>query len=351
MGKGARVRDIRPGGKVEGLFCVSEKALRTTRNGAPFLVLTLSDNTGQIEARVWDNAQELGSGFDKGDIIFIEADAVEFNGQCQLKVNRCEQALDEEIDPSHFLPVSPCDLKKAWQVCSKAIKRVKEPNLALVLKEIFSDKATKKAFKEAPAAKRMHHAYIGGLLEHSASLVELVGLVVNRYPHLHSDLLVSASLLHDIGKIRELSWARPPIDYTDEGRLLGHIQLGVEIIDSACKGLGISCNSENILALKHIVLSHHGQKEFGSPVLPMTEEAVVFHMLDDLDAKLNFLSGLKMARGETKSWGWSDYQHLFERFFFLPPFSMQETDEKATEQGIHKGKGPIQPTLWDTDES
>ncbi len=346
------VTDIRPGQKVEGHFCVASKSLRKTKAGSPFLVLVLGDRTGQIEARIWENAQKLNDGFDKGDIIFLEADAVEFNGQCQLKVNSFQVVEQEDIDPSHFLPVSSCDLEQAWKTCRKAIKRVKDASLRVVLEEIFQDRRIKEAFLKAPAAKKMHHAYIGGLLEHSAGLVELSMLLVDKYQYLDRDILLSASLLHDIGKIRELSWSRPPIDYTDEGRLLGHITLGMEMIERACLLAKVNPESRKVKALKHVVLSHHGRLEFGSPVLPMTEEAMVFHMIDDLDAKLNFLSILKNKRENAEEWGWSDYQRLFERYFFLPPLS--ETccvrPKKSSVEESNQKDSQQQPLLWDIDE-
>ncbi len=352
MAKGAMVNEIAPGQKVEGLFCVSSKALRTTKAGSPFVSLTLSDKSGQIEARIWDNANELAQGFEKGDIVLVEAEAVEFNGQCQLKVMKVDLADEVAVDPAHFLPVSSCDLERAWRTCKEAMKEVKDVTLSMLLREIFGDKKIIHAFRHAPAAKKMHHAYIGGLLEHTANLIDLTRLVLKKYHHLQSDLLLSACLLHDLGKIKELSWQRPPIEYTDEGRLLGHIGIGIEMIERACVALGIDAGNERILALKHIVLSHHGQKEFGSPVLPMTEEAMVFHMLDDLDAKLNFISGLKEMRGEHEDWGWSDYQHLFERYFFLPPTKKDNgvLENMPTNPKEKADGGPIQPSLWRDDE-
>ncbi len=347
------VTDIKPGEKIQGHFCVVSKSLRTTKTGSPFLTLILCDKTGQIEARIWDNADKLNDGFQNGDIVFLEADAVEFNGKCQLKINRFQVAEGSDIDPSHFLPVSPCDLDKAWKVCRTAIKEIKDPWLALLVNEIFKDRQIKAAFLKAPAAKMMHHAYIGGLLEHTANLIELTRLVIDKYDYLDRDILLSACLLHDIGKIRELSWNRPPIDYTDEGRLMGHISLGMEIVEQASATVGVNRQSRKMMALKHVILSHHGRMEFGSPVLPMTEEAMAFHMMDDLDAKLNFLACLKNTQGDRDKWGWSDYQKLFERYFFLPPLSEQELENSQTEphSGHKEKKSCQQHSLWGADDS
>ncbi len=353
MEKGASVTDIKPGQKVKGLFCVASKALRTAKNGSPFLTLTLLDKTGNIEARIWDNAAALNSEFERGDILLVDAEATEFSGRCQLKINRFEKARHEEVDPAHFLPVSPCDLDKAWRTCKKAMDELQDGTLAPLVKGIFRNRDTRDAFLKAPAAKKMHHAYIGGLLEHTASLVELTRQVVKKYGHLDIDLLLSGCLLHDLGKTRELSWSRPPIDYTDQGRLLGHISLGVQMVDQACMDLGIRTESERVCALKHIILSHHGKREFGSPVLPMTEEALVFHMLDDLDAKLNFLAGLKDSMEKGQGHSWSGYQHLFERYFYLLPHNEGAKGQKGppSEEREESRQQPVQPSLWEMDES
>ncbi len=347
LDKGIYIKDIVPGKKVTGVFCVGAKNLLKKRDGNPFVGVTLVDCSGQIEARIWDDAERHFEAFNKGDFISIEAEAVEFNQKIQLKINGLSQVPGEGVDISHFLPTSPCDLDKAWNKVERAIKEIKDASLRVLLTNIFKDIGIKKAFKRAPAAKRLHHAYIGGLLEHVANLLDLVKLVVRKYPYLKKDILVAASILHDIGKIRELSWDIPPIDYTDEGRLMGHINIGIEIIDRSLKEIGLNENTGSILILKHIILSHHGQREYGSPVLPMTEEAMVFHLLDDMDAKLNFLSGLKdVAKDNGEGYRWSDYQRLFERYFYLPP-EAQELLEKEKAHSEDKKEEPTQPGLWD----
>lgn len=338
MEKGIFIKDIKPGTQVEGLFCVLSKSLRKTKNGAPFLSITLSDNSGEVEARVWDNAEEIAIRFDKGDFVLIKAEAIEFNSKVQLKVNELKSLDTEKIKVEHFLPSARCNLDIALELVYKAIKEIKDASLRVLLTEIFSDKKLEKEFKEAPAAKKMHHAYIGGLLEHVVSLIDLTKLVCKKYEHLKKDLLITSCILHDIGKIRELKWAPPPIDYSDEGRLLGHIAIGIEIIDRACKIIGIETNSGSILSLKHIILSHHGHREFGSPVLPMTEEALIFHMIDDMDAKINFLWGLKeKAEEDDKGYKWSEYQRLFERYFFLPPI-VEEEKNPIKKQGLMQSR-------------
>jgi len=204
--KGIDIKEIVPGRQVNGLFCVASKSLRHTKTNAPFLSLTLSDSSGTIEARIWDRAEEFNVMFDQGDIIQVHADATEFNNRCQLKINRVHVLREDEIDPSLFLPVATIDREGAWNRCSRAIKSIKTPELRRVMDEMFSDSWVREKFREAPAAKRMHHACIGGLLEHSVSLLRLTDLLCKVYPHLNRDLLTAACLCHDIGKIREFSW-------------------------------------------------------------------------------------------------------------------------------------------------
>ncbi len=354
--KGPFINEIEPGQSISGLFCVSSKALRQTKSGSPFISMTVMDNTGCLEARVWDRAQELERLFEKGDIVNLQGEAVEFNGQCQLKVNDIKPLSPEvEVDPALFLPEAPIDRKRAWKTCQKAIASIKTPELRRILEELFSDADLAESFCQAPAAKRMHHAYIGGLLEHTVGLIRLSEAVCKLYPHLGRDLLVCASICHDIGKTREFAWHKPPIEYTDEGRLLGHISIGLQMVEKAIETAKLNPCSKKLLALKHLVLSHHGQKEFGSPVLPMTEEAVVFHMLDDLDAKLNFLSGLKDVGDRP---GWTDFQRLFERYFYLPPKPRGGKEQGESPQGVvsdtsdkdqapkDKTSKPAQAVLW-----
>lgn len=358
MEKGIFVREIQPGQDVSGLFCVASKSIRQTRSGSPFISMTLMDNSGSIEARVWDRARELEVFFEKGDIIYVQAEAVDFNDQCQLKVNDLN-ALEPgtSIDPAMFLSVTSIDRDEYWMICQKAMKSIKNPEFRMVLKEVFSAPEMQKSFCEAPAAKKMHHAYIGGLLEHSVNLLRLSRVVCGLYPYLDRDLMVAASLCHDIGKTREYSWERPPIDYTDQGRLLGHIAIGLEMVEKAVDTARLNQNSRKLLALKHVILSHHGQREFGSPVLPMTEEALVFHMIDDLDAKLNFLSGLK---GDGTEPEWTDFQRLLERYFYLGPKASEAAAarEPRSERGsVRRGRSqkeeednrskPAQARLWD----
>ena len=320
MEKGTFVKDISPGQKVNGVFCAASKDLRLTRAGIPYLAFSVMDTSGSMEARLWDNADRAASLFETGDYIRVEAEAQEYNGQCQLKVNRIDPVSEEDVNPEDFIPVTGIDRNAAWEFTQKSIRGIASMSLHAILEALFSQPAIVKGFKNAPAARKMHHACIGGLMEHSLSVLMLCRRIASLYPHLDYDLLTAASICHDLGKIKEFSWQRMPIDYTTEGRLLGHISMGMEMITAAARIAGVKEDDQGFLMLRHLVLSHHGRLEFGSPVLPMTEEAMVFHMMDDLDAKINYLGGLRDQIGlepDEQDDVWSPYQRLFERFFLL----------------------------------
>jgi len=348
MDKGLFVDEIKPGTRGEGLFCVADKRLLETRNGSPYLAVTFSDRSGQIEGRVWEGARELDGTFDKGDYVHVDVEAQLFRDSLQLKVLQLEKVENEdEVDPALFLPVTPEDRVRLWSELKKHTRRIKNPILSALINEIFSDRKVSSAFKRAPAAKRMHHAVIGGLLEHSVSVARLAYSICNLYGSLDRDILLSGALVHDIGKIDEFSYHRPPIDYTDRGRLLGHMMLGVEIIDDFASRLGVSGSAWDLNHLKHLVLSHHGQREYGSPVLPMTEEALVLHLVDDMDAKLNYLKGLKKEIPEGE-YGWTGYQRLLERHFLL---SGHVEDPGERDQPSEKNDSVderLQPGLWNS---
>ncbi len=343
MDKGIFVSEIPESGRIEGLFCVSSKRLLETRHGEPYLAIALLDNTGEVQARVWEAADQASKKFEQGDYIWIKAEAQLFRDTVQLRIFELERIDPDGVDYSLFMPSCPEDPDALWTEFRKHLSCVRDPVLSQLLQEIFRHRRTARAFRTAPAAKRMHHAYLGGLLEHSVSVARLARAVCREYPRLDQDLLLAAALVHDIGKIQEFSYHRPPIDYTDKGRLLGHLVLGIAIVEDFGRELGISLENPRFLALKHLILSHHGQREFGAPVLPMTQEAVTLHLLDDLDAKLNYLKGLSQAL-PPGDYSWTQYQRPMERYFYLPGPGSEEND-KGKEQGSDD-HGRIQPLLW-----
>ena len=302
------VKDIKEDDIVDGLYLVKTKRLGQTKNGAPFLSLTLSDRTGDIETRAWDRADELASLFSEGDIVNVNGKAGTYRNQVQLTISGL--SLSNEGDPALFLETSPCNIAEMIGEMKKIIKKVNDPDVRKLLNSFISDHDFTQNFKEAPAAKNFHHGYIGGLLEHTLSVCRLAVNICELYPELDEDLLIAGAFLHDIGKIREFTFDRT-IDYSSEGRLLGHLVLGVSMLEEKLRVLK-KFPVETALYLKHMILSHHGEYEFGSPKRPKFLEAFVLHLIDDLDAKMNGIS--RIISKDSRDGAWTEFNRMFERY-------------------------------------
>ena len=346
--KGIFIEAIRADTLVESLFCVTSKKLLETRNGAPYLALTLMDRTGEIQARMWNDAPKADALFAEGDFVRIQADAQRYRDEIQLNIKTVVHIDPDLVSAADFMPVAPSDLEQCEKQLDRFLKSIKRDPLGPFLKALFRRGGSfRQNFVTAPAAKRMHQAYIGGLLEHSVAVAALASETARLYTLLDRELLLAGAIVHDIGKTREFSYSRPPIDYTDRGRLLGHSALGIEMIDQCASETGIDASHPDIMALKHMVLSHHGQREFGASVLPMTPEAMALHLIDDIDAKMSFLGKLSSRmRGDTPAW--SPYQRLFERFFYLKnPGEAEEKGTAHSERDKNIGAGMKQPRIFD----
>ncbi|MBN1847967.1 MAG: HD domain-containing protein [Deltaproteobacteria bacterium] len=303
------VKDIQEDDQVRGLYAAKTKRLARTKRGDPFLSITLSDRTGDMECRVWDNAEALSSLFKEGDILDIEGRANSYRNQVQLIIADLKVA-DNGADPSLFLEATSYDAKDMIRSLREVLKTIKEPHLKKLMESFLSDRAFMTLFKEAPAAKNFHHGYVGGLLEHTLSVCRLTDSVCEHYPQLDRDLLLAGAFLHDIGKIKEFK-THTLIEYTDEGRLLGHLVLGAAMLDEKLDHIK-SFPRDTALRLKHLILSHHGEYDFGSPKRPKFLEAFVLHFIDDLDAKVSGL-GRFMER-DTQEGVWTDFNRMFDRY-------------------------------------
>ena len=273
----------------DGFFLVLAKQQRTTKQSKAYLNLTLGDKTGQIEARVWElNDPRIAKEFDRGDIVKVRGSVSRYEERTQLKVDQLRKAQAGESDKLDMLPATTRDVGELWAQLESAVKSLANPDLKRLLEALLGDAALAQAYREAPAARQLHHAWLGGLLEHVVSLLGLADRVAAHYPLLDRDLLVTGVILHDIGKIRELEW-ETGFDYTVEGVLLGHIQIGVDLVEKTIAALPDFPPRLRTLVL-HMILSHHGKLEFGSPKLPMIPEAVVLNFIDDLDAKMQAMA-------------------------------------------------------------
>jgi 3'-5' exoribonuclease len=285
----ADLTNFNEGALFDGFFLVLAKQQRTTKTNKPYLNLILSDKTGQIEGRVWDPGDpRIAKTFEKGDVVKARGSASRFDDRVQMKIDQLRLAQPSEVDKTDLLPSTTCDVAELWRQLVSVVASFTNPDLKRLLTTLFDESELAAAFREAPAAKGLHHAWLGGLLEHVVSLLSLGDLVAVHYPLLDRDLLLTGLILHDIGKVRELAWTNG-FEYTIDGSLLGHIHIGSVLVERAMDKLPDFPPKLKTLVL-HMILSHHGKLEFGSPKLPMIPEALVLSFLDDLDAKMQAIT-------------------------------------------------------------
>lgn len=311
--KNIYIRDIKSGDKVGDYFLVAEKNLAFSQKGAPYLNVRLKDKTGELDGKIWDNAREWDKAFKKGDIVRIEARSANYKNIIQLSITELKKAADEDITLSDYLPAARRDGEEMLAELMNIVESVDTPPLKALLYAFFHDEEIAALFKKAPAAKGFHHVYLGGLLEHTLSVVRLLDLACAHYEGIDRDLLLTGGILHDIGKIYEFSYGRI-VDYTAEGRLVGHIVMGVEMVDKRIAALE-DFPAHLALKLRHVLLSHHGDLEYGSPKRPKTVEALIVHFMDDLDAKVNAFQEFIAAAPDDES-DWTPYHRLLERFIY-----------------------------------
>lgn len=272
------------------IYLVSQKELRTTNNGGLYIHAVLVDKTGEILARMWNASQDLYLSLPERGFAHFRGRVESYKGRPQFIIDGIRAAETHEVDMADFMPATRHDVDQMWDRLKQILRGVKNRHLLALAAKFINDEQFVAGFKQAPAATKNHHAFVGGLLEHTLSLLELAALVIPRYPHVSLDLVLVGILLHDAGKIRELS-CHAGFDYTTEGKLIGHIVLAVLWLHEKAREIeaqtGQPFPPEIENALKHIILSHHGKYEFGSPRLPATMEAVAVHYLDNLDAKLH----------------------------------------------------------------
>ena len=307
------VKDLQDRDVVEAPFLVRDKVTAMARNGKPYLTLKLMDKTGEVEGRVWDRVDEFSARFDKNDFLQVRGKASVYLNKMQLVVQDMIRLDESAVDLGDFLPVSDIAPERLQERLRQHVASIKNRHLRGLMDAFLADAEFLKRYSSAPAAKSMHHVYLGGLLEHSLAIADLVDDVSVRYPFLDRDLLLVGALLHDVGKTDELTYARS-FDYSDEGKLIGHIVIGVEMVEERVRTLPDFPRSL-VVHIKHLLLSHHGQYDFGSPKRPKTLEAIALNFLDDLDSKMNGIRSL-MAKEEHVEGPWTGYQRMYDRYFF-----------------------------------
>lgn len=302
------IKDYKEGDRISDIYLCKHKQSAVTKNGKPYENLILQDKTGTLDAKIWEpNSAGIGE-FDSLDYIEVFGDVNNFQGVLQVSVKRVRLCQEGEYDPSEYLPVSSKDIESMYKELLQYINSIQNTYVKQLLEAFFvEDEKFVKAFKESSAAKAIHHGFVGGLLEHTLSVVKLCDYYCGAYPILKRDLLLAAAMFHDIGKTKELS-PFPENNYTDEGQLLGHIMIGSQMVSekiAKITGFPSSTASE----IKHCILAHHGKYEYGSPKIPALIEAMALSYADETDAKLETFKEILEGTNET---GWLGYNRLME---------------------------------------
>lgn len=344
------ISQLTAGQQLQDVFLVAKKSLADTRAGKPYLAMTLMDRTGEIEVRVWENAQQYDALIEEGDYALVQAVVKPFRDQLQMTVTSLRKVDETAVDLASFLRTSTRPAAEMHAALDAVIGSITDPALQRLLQTIFQGEVLQK-FQRAPAAKKLHHAYIGGLMEHTLSIVGMADKVADHYPLIDRDMLIAGALVHDLAKIEEFDYSKPAFQYTDRGRLVGHLVMGVDIVRRAA-GQVPAITDDQLDRLLHMILSHHGQYGFGSPVLPMTPEAILLHHLDDMDAKMQYMESL-CVKMDGNSWQWTDYQRHLERYLYLRACgaAQEEGAEQAEDIPDPAASSPAEPVRQPREKS
>ncbi len=305
------IENIEPGLKVDGVFILAEKTIATKKDGSPYMNVVLSDKTGSVKCVMWDKVEKAAKEIKAGDYVVAKGSAAEYRGGLQVVIKEIGPCL-ETVDPADFLKATQKDIEGMFTRLLALLETITDAYLTKFFDLLFSDEELVTGFKNAPAAKSMHHAYIGGLLEHTLSMAVLVDLTGNHYSGVNRDVVLAGVVIHDIGKIVEYQYTST-IDYSDAGMLLHHIPIGVEMIAEKINQID-GFPQELAMHLKHLIVSHHGTQAFGSPLPPRTLEAVFLHHLDDMDSKIKGVRDYMEAADPNETW--TGYHWAYETKFY-----------------------------------
>ncbi|HYL82186.1 MAG TPA: HD domain-containing protein, partial [Candidatus Acidoferrum sp.] len=318
------VAEMVEGEPVTSFFLAKHVQLRQRRKGGSFLSLVLADRSGEVPAVLWEGAEQTAKEVSEGDIVKVQGVLGAYQGEQQLTLSRLRTATPDEVSRDDFLPRSSQDSATLLARLRETVEELQEPHLQRLLRELLADGAFVEALLSAPAAKAIHHAVLGGLLEHTASVTGLCRLLADYYPVVDRDLLLTAAILHDVGKIQELTWDRV-FDYTDAGRLLGHITLGTILVEHRIRAIP-EFPEPLARRLLHCILSHHGELEWGSPKRPKTLEALVLHYAEDMDGKINSFLSFSHSHPDPQHPGWTQFNKPLDRYLH---FGREEGDPPA----------------------
>lgn len=314
---------------MHGTFLVTHKEIRQKKSGDPYLSLTLADRTGDVDAKMWDNAADVMDTFSRDTFVRVKGQMQVFQNRPQLTVHNLHPVTDAEVDVTDYLPVSQRDREEMFRELRSWIASMTDPHLKPLLEAIFANEETALAYRTAPAAKSVHHNWIGGLLEHVLSLCRLAKFAAAHYEGIDFDLLLAGVLLHDLGKISELGYWRS-FQYTTEGQLLGHIAIGQRMVEEYIRGVPEFPPRKRDLLL-HMILSHHGELAFGSPKVPLFPEALLLHLLDNMDSKMECMRAL-IERDPRIEGVWTGYSAPLERSVLKKRQFLEEVPEPSVSQ-------------------
>jgi 3'-5' exoribonuclease len=319
-------------------FVVTTKQVKPKKSGEPYLALTLADRCGQIEAKMWDNVEDAIDAFEQEDFLKIKGLLNKYKNRFQLTIHKLRKLGDSEVDFADYLPKTTKNVDELWHSLEEFVNSIRDPYLKSLIHAFMADPAIAAAYRNAPAAKTLHHAYIGGLLDHVVSLFRSCDLMCRNYPQVNRDLLLAGAFLHDIGKIHELSYSRS-FSYTSRGQLLGHMIIELEMLQAKIAQIP-NFPGEFKTLLEHLIISHHGEYEFGSPKLPMFPEALMLHYLDDLDSKMESMRAHFEREAENDS-SWTTYNPSLGRTLLNTAKFLQKDEAIAAAAAASAAENPI----------
>lgn len=325
------LKHLKPGEMVKDFFVIRKKEMRVKKSdGSFYLNLELGNATGRIAALIWDQVQEHSSCYHVGDLVKVLGKVNEYRGRNTLTIEKIRKVREEDrVSPADFLPAPQKDPALLRQELERYLESISDPSLAALLHVIFSESEFRRSYESAPAGKLWHHNRTAGLLEHSLGVAAICDFLASRVPQVNRDLLITGALLHDVGKIKAYQTGKGFIDFSDEGRLLGHLTLGITWLREIMRQVP-SLSEEYQKQLMHLLVSHHGELEKGSPVVPMTPEAMILYYADELDSNID--AYYRIAEGDREaSSNWSHYVRLLDRFLYFPP-EYGEEDEISNKE-------------------
>jgi 3'-5' exoribonuclease len=302
--------DLKPNQTIDTTFLVQSKEIRQKKGGELYLSLLLADRTGELDAKMWDNVNEVLNEFERDDFVKVKGIVQIFHNKPQLTIHKVRRVHESEIEPTDYFPASKRDPAEMWAELRGIVASVKNPHLKALLDAMLDDEDIARRYRRAPAAKQIHHAFLGGLLEHVLSVLGMAKAAAAHYANIDSDLLVTGCILHDIGKIYELNYERG-FSYSNEGQLIGHISIAMRMVSDKLRALPDFPPVLRTL-VEHMILSHHGRLEFGSPKLPQFPEALLLHYLDDMDSKMESMRAL-IANDRQLEGSFTAYNPALER--------------------------------------